>query len=259
MQSNRYFIEFSYKGTHYHGWQVQENAHTVQEQLEKALSLILRHPIETLGAGRTDTGVHAKQMFAQFDTAADFDKDQLHYQLNSLLPNDIAVKNVISVHPEAHARFDAISRSYEYHICREKNPFLQEFAWFVFQDLNIKLMNDAAKILFDYIDFSSFSKSRTQTFTNNCAITEAIWKEDGEKLVFHITANRFLRNMVRAIVGTLIEIGSGKLTNEDFKKIIESKNRSNAGVSVPAHGLYLTKIIYPERIFSSSFNQKINN
>ena len=237
----RYFIELAYNGTNYHGWQIQPNAVTVQEMLNKALSTLLRQPVETTGCGRTDTGVHATEFFVHIDAeeAADL------RSLNSLLPYDIAIKKIIPVHAEAHARFDATLRSYEYHIHFHKDPFKLDRSWLLRDVPDIALMNQAAAILMEYTDFSCFSKSNTQVFTNNCKISRAEWVKTGDGLVFHISADRFLRNMVRAIVGTLILVGRKEMEPEGIRAIIESKNRSNAGTSVPACGLYLTEVKYP--------------
>lgn len=245
----RYCIEIAYKGTDYHGWQIQENAVSVQELVDKALTTILRQDIKTVGCGRTDTGVHAKQLFAHFDVRAQIDRldiPRIQNGLNSLLPNDIVIKDFFLVAPDFHARFDAISRSYEYHIHFGKNPFLKEFSWQLRDKPDVEKMNAAADIMMTYQDFSCFSKSRTQVFTNNCEISYAKWQWEAEDiLVFYISANRFLRNMVRAIVGTLISIGSDPEKSIDsIRKIIESKNRSLAGTSVPACGLYLTEVNY---------------
>lgn len=240
----RYFIELSYNGKKYHGWQIQPDVISIQEKLNFTVSTVLQEKIEVVGAGRTDTGVHAAQMFAHFDTKNEL-KGDITYKLNSLLPHDIIVHEVFSVDTEKHARFNAISRSYEYKIWLGRNPFLLDFSWQLHsQNLNIDLMNAAAKLLLEYTDFQTFSKVKTDVHTYNCDITEAIWKQNGKELVFHITANRFLRNMVRAIVGTLVDVGLGKINKDDFRKIIESKNRSNAGLSVPAKGLFLTNINY---------------
>lgn len=241
----RYFIEFAYNGKNYHGWQSQPNASSVQETLSKAITVILRSEIELMGAGRTDTGVHAKQMFAHFDTEENLETDFLAAKLNSYLPKDIVIYRIIPVSEEAHARFDAVKRTYEYHIHTYKNAFENESSWYVFQKLDLEKMNKAAKMLFDFEDFQCFSKVNTDVKTYNCKIMEANWQQKDEKLIFTIAADRFLRNMVRAIVGTLVEIGSGKKVLEDFKNIIESKDRTQAGTSVPAHGLYLTKVEYP--------------
>ena len=245
----RFFITFTYNGTNYCGWQRQPNGVAVQEELEKALTTILRTPIELTGAGRTDAGVHALNMVAHFDVTEPIsDCKKLINNLNSLLPYDIAVKKVEQVTDEAHARFDALSRKYEYHIITHKNPFLKEQACRIHFPLNIELMNEAAKILFEYEDFTSFSKLHTDVKTNNCTIMEAYWQQRGEELVFTIKANRFLRNMVRAIVGTLMEVGRERLTIEGFRQVIEAKNRCSAGHSVPACGLYFIEAEYPETI-----------
>jgi tRNA pseudouridine38-40 synthase len=240
----RYFIELSYKGKNYHGWQIQPDVISVQEKLNKAVSTIFQLNIEVVGAGRTDTGVHASQMFAHFDLDKQL-KGDIPHKLNSVLPPDIVVHNVFVVAEEKHARFDAISRSYEYKVWLGRNPFLLDFSWQIHsQNLNIDLMNESANLLLEYTDFQTFSKVKTDVYTYNCDVTEAIWKQNGKELTFYISANRFLRNMVRAIVGTLVDVGLGKITKEDFRQIIESKSRSNAGLSVPAKGLFLTKIKY---------------
>jgi tRNA pseudouridine38-40 synthase len=242
----KYFIELSYKGTNYHGWQIQPNAVTVQELLDKALSTFFRQKVSTLGCGRTDTGVHATQFFAHFELMTEgFDGEKALQSINSLLPYDISIQRIIETKPEAHARFDATLRSYEYHIHYTKNPFLHGLSWLIRDELNFHDMNKAAGELLSYIDFSCFSKSNTQVFTNNCKISRAEWVETKEGLVFHISADRFLRNMVRAIVGTMVDIGRGKSSPEVIHNIIKSKSRSNAGASVPACGLYLTSVKYP--------------
>lgn len=240
----RYFIELAYKGTNYHGWQYQPDAESVQETLNKALSLLLKTDIDIVGAGRTDTGVHAKQMFAHFDIEAEIDTPQLVHKLNSFLPKDIAIFNILKVSDEAHARFDATKRTYEYHIHKIKDVFENDGSYQFQLPLNIDKMNQACEILFKHNDFECFSKVNTDVHTFNCVIFEANWQQNGNKLVFTISADRFLRNMVRAIVGTMINIGTGKISLADFEKIIDSKDRSQAGFSVPAHGLYLTKIEY---------------
>jgi tRNA pseudouridine38-40 synthase len=242
----RYFIELSYDGTNYHGWQTQPNAVAVQQVLDKGLSTVLRQPIETLGCGRTDTGVHAKEFFAHFDCEPMANDPSLMVRsINSVLPNDIAIKNIFPVHAEAHARFDATLRSYQYHIHFNKDPFKHGYSWLLRDVPDLDLMNQAAAIIMQHIDFSCFSKSNTQVFTNNCKISRAQWvTADDGSIVFHISADRFLRNMVRAIVGTLIMVGRKEITPEAVRAIIESKNRSNAGASVPACGLYLTEVKY---------------
>lgn len=244
----RYFLELSYNGKAYHGWQNQPNAISVQEALEKALSTMLKDNIEIVGAGRTDAGVHASQMFAHFDFEGQFKSEDLTYKLNSFLPKDIAIHSVFKVLPEAHARFDAISRTYHYKVSTIKNVFDYDFAYQMHLPLNIEDMNEACKILFQYKDFQCFSKSNTDVKTYNCDIKEAFWTKNENELLFIIKANRFLRNMVRAIVGTMINIGLGKLKPEDLHQIIASKDRSEAGFSVPAHGLYLVNIEYPDTI-----------
>ncbi len=240
----RYFIQLSYNGTNYHGWQSQPNAITVQETLENALSVIFNSKVELMGAGRTDTGVHAQQMFAHFDFDPEIDVQNTIHKLNSYLPNTIAIVNIHDVHDTAHARFDAKKRTYQYHINTTKNVFLEEKSWYYHQALDVSLMNEAAKILMLHNDFQCFSKVHTDVNTFNCKITEAFWKEADEKLIFTISADRFLRNMVRAIVGTLVYVGLKKITLTDFNAIIESKDRGKAGFSVPAHGLYLINIEY---------------
>ena len=240
----RYFIELSYKGTNYHGWQIQPDASSVQEEITKALATILQEKILLVGAGRTDAGVHASQMFAHVDTVKKLSNNYVH-KLNAILPNDIVIKSIKEVSDETHARFDAVSRTYEYRILLGRDPFLLETTWQLHQkNLQIEKMNEAANLLFKYEDFESFSKVKTDVNTFNCSIMKAVWTLEDKHLIFHIKANRFLRNMVRAIVGTLIEVGLGKKTVEDFRKIIESKKRSEAGLSVPAKGLFLTEVCY---------------
>ena len=241
----RYFIEFAYNGKNYHGWQYQPNASSVQQTLSHAVSVLLRRETELMGAGRTDTGVHAKQMFAHFDSDVTLKVEKLITKLNSFLPKDIVVFNIHNVDDNAHARFDANKRTYEYYIHSFKNAFENELSWYLHKKLDLDKMNQAAAMLLEYHDFQCFSKVHTDVTTFNCRIDEAFWKQDGEKLIFTIAADRFLRNMVRAIVGTLTEIGSGKRNLEDFRKIIESKDRNEAGASAPAHGLFLTKVEYP--------------
>lgn len=245
----RFFIELSYDGKQYHGWQNQPNAISVQEIFEHSLSTLLKSPINVFGAGRTDAGVHAKQMFAHFDYSAAFDKKILIFKLNSFLPNDISIQNIYQVKTEAHARFDALSRTYRYIITRKKDVFNYHGSYYLKHNLDVQKMNQAAKILLDYKNFKSFSRSNTDVKTYNCNIMEAEWHEVQNQLVFKIKADRFLRNMVRAIVGTLLAIGSGKLTINEFHDIIKSKDRKMAGSSAPAHGLYLSQIQYDKNIF----------
>ncbi|MFD2823212.1 tRNA pseudouridine(38-40) synthase TruA [Lacinutrix iliipiscaria] len=244
----RYFLELSYNGTAYHGWQNQPNAISVQEVIEKNLSILLKENIAIVGAGRTDAGVHASQMFAHFETQVVFFETDLVYRLNSILPKDIAIHDIYKVKLDAHARFHAVSRTYLYRIALQKNVFTFNDAFYVKQDLELSKMNDAAQILLQYKDFQSFSKSNTDVKTYHCKIMHAEWEIVNQELQFTIKADRFLRNMVRAIVGTLVNIGLGKIEVENIHDIIKSKDRSEAGFSVPAHALYLKQIEYPEAI-----------
>ncbi len=241
----RYAIKLAYKGTHYHGWQKQQNAHSVQSVLDEKLSLLLGENVETLGCGRTDTGVHAKDFVAHFDTAKSFDTARLVFKLNQVLPDDIAVYEILAVHPDFNARFDASYRTYEYIITQNPDPFFTEFAWYQYGKFDIELMNQAAQLLIGKKDFECFSKVHTQVNNFMCEVTFAKWEYQDHKLIFTITANRFLRNMVRAIVGTLTDIGRHKLNIDDLNAILMSKNRCEAGQSVPAKGLFLTRIEYP--------------
>ena len=244
----RYFIQLSYNGTAYHGWQVQANTFlTVQHVINEMLSKLLNESVSVMGCGRTDTGVHASHYYAHFDTSVDLLADEARwiFKFNNALPPDIAIQKILKVKENANARFDAVARTYQYVINRTKDPFRVNNACFIYGDLNMDEMNKAAKVLFDYIDFSSFAKSNTQTGTNNCKLYIAEWKEENGLLVFTISADRFLRNMVRAIVGTMVNIGLEKVSLQDFSTIIEGKDRNKAGFSVPAHGLYLTKVEYP--------------
>jgi tRNA pseudouridine38-40 synthase len=245
----RYFIELSYDGTPFVGWQRQAKGDSVQSCLEDALAILLQKPISVFGAGRTDAGVHARQLFAHVDLDMQIDQE-LKFRLNKLLPKQIAVRNIVAVGQDVHARFDAISRSYCYHITTQKNPFLHKRSYQFTKPLDIELMNKAADILLHHEDFKCFSKSKTDVKTYTCDVKQAHWKQKGSELVFFIQANRFLRNMVRAIVGTLIEVGLGKISISDFKAILDSRDRSQAGYSVPAHGLYLENVSYPKHIFA---------
>ncbi len=248
--SQRYFIYLSYKGTAYHGWQIQPNGISVQEVLEKALSTILRTETSVTGAGRTDSGVHARLMVAHFDCEIALSETKLFAEkLNSILPHDIAIHKLVQVKPEAHARFDALRRQYEYHLVMQKDVFLTDYAMRIFSVPDFEKMNEAAKILFEYSDFTSFSKLHTDVQTNICKILKAEWTWNEKTAVFTIEADRFLRNMVRAITGTLLEVGKGKMTLEEFRKVIEMKDRCKAGTSLPAKGLFLTQIDYPQEIF----------
>jgi tRNA pseudouridine38-40 synthase len=257
----RYFLEFCFKGTHYSGWQIQKNAMSVQEKVNNALALLSRAKTETTGCGRTDTGVHAKQFFAHFDIDKKIeDKKQFSYQLNAILPNDISVFDLHEVADDASARYDAIIRTYEYYLYRSKNPFLKDVASMMLYDMDVRKINKACSVLLAHDDFKCFSKSRTQVNHTICKIYKAEWEEKNNMHKFTISANRFLRGMVRAIVGTLQQVGEGKLSLHDFKKIIENKQRSAAGASVDACGLYLSRIEYPylkvERKFELPFSIK---
>lgn len=246
----RYFITLSYDGTNYHGWQIQPNGSSVQETLSNALSTLLREETSVVGAGRTDAGVHAMKMIAHFDTVQHVDCLHLVDKLNRILPPDIAVQSVQSVCAEAHARFSATSRTYHYYVSTAKSPFNRSRAMRLFHEPDFERMNEAARRLFDYTDFTSFSKLHTDVATNNCRIMQAEWLQAGEhEWLFVIQADRFLRNMVRAVVGTLLEVGRGKMTVDDFCKVIEKKDRCGAGTSVPAHALFLVDVTYPDNIY----------
>lgn len=245
----RYFIYLSYDGTAYHGWQIQPNGMTVQEKLENALSTILRSPTTITGAGRTDTGVHARQMVAHVDLEPT-DTTNLKDKINRFLPRDISVLKIVPVRNDAHSRFDALSRTYHYYLIDRKDPFFERYALRVQGPLDVETMNEAAQTLFQYIDFTSFSKLHTDVKTNNCRIMKAQWTyTNNNRIVFEIEADRFLRNMVRAIVGTLLEVGRGRATVEQFRQVIEQKDRCKAGSSVPAHALFLWDVKYPDLLF----------
>ncbi len=247
----RYFVYFSYKGTHYHGWQRQNNAVTVQQTMEEAFSIIFRAPISLTGAGRTDTGVHAKMMTAHFDTDADIlsHAEQLTSRLNNFLPRDITIQRIVPVKADAHARFDALSRTYQYFCTEEKSTFFPELVTRIPKGLDFEEMNRAARILLTTDDFASFCKLHTDVKTTLCKVSEAEWKRQDEYYVFTIRANRFLRNMVRAIVGTLLDVGRGKMDVDEFQHIISLKKREAASQSAPSEGLYLVDVEYPESLF----------
>ena len=248
---NRYFIYLSYNGTRYCGWQNQPNGLSIQQCIEEALSTLLRQPVCIVGAGRTDAGVHARQMVAHFDLEQPIDDlMSMTGKLNRFLPYDIAIERIVRVGEDAHARFDALYRSYRYSITERKNPFNHEqICRMSLKGIDFSLMNEACKILREYSDFTSFSKLHTDVKTNKCRINYARWEQEGNLWVFTIRADRFLRNMVRAIVGTLFEVGRGKCSLADFRQVIEAKNRCLAGVSVPAKGLSLEEITYPQELF----------
>jgi tRNA pseudouridine38-40 synthase len=253
---SRYFILISYNGQKYNGWQLQKNALSVQAIINDGLTKIFKEEINVVGCGRTDSGVHAKKFYAHFDLMKELRSEKLVgylKKLNGYLPKDIKMIDLIPVKSDAHARFDAEKRTYQYYISLEKDPFLNDFAYFIDYNLDLQLMNQAAQILQEYEDFTSFSKLHTQVKTNNCTITEANWTKDSHLLVFTISADRFLRNMVRAIVGTMINVGRKKITLEDFRNIIEARDRSKAGYSVPAKGLFLTGIKYPDYIWQGNY------
>ena len=242
----RYFIYLSYDGTAYHGWQIQSNGNSVQEEMQKALSTILRRQIEIVGAGRTDAGVHARVMVAHFDMEQEIDCRQLAYKLNRLLPRDISVSKVIPVDADMHARFSAVKRTYHYYIHTSKNPFQRFFSCELHYDLDFTLMNEAAAYLLECSDFAAFCKVHTDVKTTICRVTEARWIDDGNGCWhFVISADRFLRNMVRAVVGTLVDVGRHKVSLEQFKNIVACKNRSNAGESMPGNALFLENVLYP--------------
>jgi len=248
----RLFIHFQYDGTNYHGWQIQPNGNTVQEELQKALSVILREPIEVVGAGRTDTGVHARHMVAHFDlettvseTSVSEYSNQLAYKLNRLLPRDISVLRIEQVADDLHARFSATSRKYHYYISTRKDAFARHYSWQIHWQLDFNKMNEAARMLVGEKDFASFCKVGSDVKTTMCNLTQAQWVKDSEtNWHFEIAANRFLRNMVRAVVGTLIEVGRGRMTLEQFQAVLSKKSRSAAGESVPANGLFLEEVKY---------------
>lgn len=243
---NRYFVTFQYDGTAYHGWQVQPNGHSVQAELQSALSLLLRQPVELVGAGRTDAGVHASCMVAHFDTENALDGVQTAYRLNRILPRDIAVLSVEKVDSEMHARFSAIRRTYYYYVHTRKDPFIDHYSCLLHYNLDFDLMNEAGRILTTYHDFAAFCKSHTDVKTTFCEVAEARWDQlDDHRYRFTISANRFLRNMVRAVVGTLVDVGRGRISLQEFRRIIESGQRTRAGESMPAHALFLHDIKYP--------------
>jgi tRNA pseudouridine38-40 synthase len=246
----RYFIYLAYDGTRYHGWQIQPNGISVQQTLMQALATFLRREVEVTGAGRTDAGVHARLMVAHFDYDSPLDGAAVTDKLNRLLPPDISVYKVVPVRPEAHARFDATWRTYHYFVSTSKDPFNRHYAWRLFQTPDFERMNEAARTLFDYTDFTSFSKLHTDVKTNNCRIMQAEWTQVGPtEWRFTIQADRFLRNMVRAVVGTLMEVGRGKMTVEEFRRVIEARDRCSAGTSVPGHALFLVDVDYPDELF----------
>ncbi len=244
----RYFMQLAYKGTNFYGWQRQKKQITVQQSLERALSTALREQITVMGAGRTDSGVHAKFYVAHFDAESAFDPAQLVKRINGLTPPDIYVHKIFEPPVKAHARFDALSRTYKYFVHTRPNPFIEEFSCYVYKRLDYEKMQQAAQVLFDYEDFKAFSKAHSGTRHYLCKIYESRWERQDDKLIYTVKANRFLRNMVRAIVGTLLDIGYGRYTIDDMRRIIEARDRKAASVSAPANGLFLVDIEYPEEI-----------
>lgn len=245
----RYFVEIAYSGTRYHGWQEQKNARGIQQVISEALSLLLKAKIKVIGSGRTDTGVHAIQQVAQFDTHETFSEDDLTHHLNRFLPDDIAITGINRVDEKAHARFSALSRTYEYLISPVKDPFMVDRVWFLKKPLNLALLNEASEILLKHRDFESFSRVKTDVNHFRCNVDHASWSVRGKIIVFTIRSDRFLRGMVRAIVGTMVDISRGKIALQDLRHIIRQKDRRLAGPAAPAEGLYLVKVEYPADIF----------
>lgn len=245
----RYFFEIAYHGANYNGWQSQHNGIGVQTIVENALTKIFRFPLKIVGSGRTDTGVHCEQQYFHTDLSRDFDAPHLIQKLNSFLPRDIVILSIKQVKPDSSARYDAIERTYRYEITKVKNPFLQGLSWHYFKEVKIENMNKAAALIVGEHDFECFSKVKTDVNHFICEVKKASWVETGDKLIFTISANRFLRGMVRAIVGTLLDVGTGKISHKDFLSILQSKDRKKAGANVPAQGLYLERVKYPSCIF----------
>lgn len=240
----RYAIHLAYNGANYCGWQRQPALPTVQETLEEGLGTLLRQPVPVMGCGRTDSGVHASDFYAHFDSESEL-PENLTFKLNSYLPPDIAIYGIQEVAADFHARFSALSRTYEYRLSTARLPFLQGLYCRIYFEADVEKMNEGARLLMEYEDFTSFAKLHTDNKTNLCTLREAGWRREGELLVFRITANRFLRNMVRSVTGTLLDVGRGKLSLEGLREIVERKDRCAAGVSMPAQGLFLTHVEYP--------------
>ena len=250
----RYFLQIAYDGTNYHGWQRQPNAHSVQEEIEKALCKILRlRKVVTLGCGRTDTGVHASDFYLHFvPEIHELNEGETLFRLQQVLPKDIAAYRLFKVNNRAHASFDANERSYEYRIAKKKDPFQRNYTYFYGKELNVEAMNNAARLMLGSHDFACFCKSGGGQMTTMCDVREARWEEKDSLLIFHITADRFLRNMVRAVVGTLLQVGRGEMSLEEFQEVLNSKSRNAAGESVRPNGLFLTRVIYPESTFRTN-------
>jgi tRNA pseudouridine38-40 synthase len=247
----RYFLDIAYNGARYHGWQLQNNAHTLQAEVEEGLSKLFRQSIRITGSGRTDTGVHALQQLVHFDVEQELEPalEEWLYKINAVLPPDIWAKSLRPVKPEVHARYSALSRRYEYHICRHKDPFRQKQVYYFHRPLDVEKMNRAAALMLQWEDFECFSKIHTNVKHFRCHVWEAHWVDRGDNLIFYVAANRFLRNMVRAIVGTLLQVGQGRMTVQEFQEVLESRDRSKAGRSAPADGLFLVEVKYPEDIY----------
>ncbi len=248
----RYFIRIAYKGTNYAGFQVQENANTIQAEVEKALKIFFKQDFQLTCSSRTDAGVHALCNYFHFDSLNNFSSGKLErsiYNLNAILPPDIVIKAILPVNEDAHSRFDALHRVYEYYIYQSKNPFLSEKAFYFPYALDISKLNEAASIVTDYKDFTSFSKRHTQVKTFECNIIKSHWTTKNDCITYSVQGNRFLRGMVRGLVGTMLKIGTNRITMNDFKEIIESKDCTNADFSVPAHGLFLLNVSYPDELF----------
>ncbi len=245
----RYFLFLSYKGTNYHGWQIQKNAVGIQEVVNNGLETILKRPIPTIGSGRTDAGVHANEQVLHFDFDEHLEKGDFAYKLNSLLPRDIAIKTLCEVRSDGHARFSAIERQYVYHITQCKNPFLQDMAYYYRKDIDIALMNGLKDFIVECKDFQSFSRVKTDVNNFICDVRDIEWTTDKNDVYFKVKANRFLRGMARAMVGTMLDVGTGVYSKQNFVDIVLSKDRRKAGSSAPPHGLYLNAITYPEEIF----------
>ncbi|MFT4835065.1 MAG: tRNA pseudouridine38-40 synthase [Marinoscillum sp.] len=246
----RYFLDISYLGTAYHGWQIQQNANTVQAEINRALSLLLQEDLACLGSGRTDTGVHASQQIAHVDLSElKFPVSLLQVRLNTVLPNDISINNITLVHDESHARFDATKRTYHYHISKSKNPFQIRQSYHFTRPLNVHKIQQALEVIKKTRDFQAFSKVHTEVNNFDCEIFDVYWRETNDSYTFCVSANRFLRGMVRAMAGTLLDVGIEKISLEEFKSILESGDRSKAGRSVPAEGLFLSKVEYPNLVY----------
>jgi tRNA pseudouridine38-40 synthase len=245
----RFFLDISYLGTAFHGWQIQNNAHTVQAEINQALSTILRSDITCLGSGRTDTGVHASQQIAHFDVQESISASSLIHKMNVLLPKSIAINECVLVHDEAHARFDAVMRSYEYHIHRHKNPYKAGLSYLFTTALNLEKIDEANELIASWENFQAFSRVHTDVNHFNCDIKEIKWVSTNDGYIFHVSANRFLRGMVRAMVGTLLDIGQDRMSLDQLKTALESGDRRNTGRAVPADGLFLTKVAYPDHIY----------